>query len=332
MSKLFFFPVFLFLVSLNTQAQTIATLHTKGNISLRGLSAPDANVVWVSGSQGTVGKSTDGGKNWTWITVPGFEKTDFRDIEAFDKHTAIIMGVGSPAHILRTTDGGDTWTQVYQNNHKNIFLDAMEFWNDMSGIVIGDPIDGRFFIARTFDGGKTWQELPIHLRPVADSGEACFAASGTNVRKISQSEAVFISGGMASHIFIRDKKIKLPLIQGTQSSGANSVAVNKKKTLIVVGGDFTKKEDTTANCAISFDGGYTWKLPVKAPAGYRSCVEFLSNKEWITCGLNGVDISTDDGIAWKNISTDSYHVVRKSKKGNAVFLAGNGGRIGKLEP
>jgi len=25
-----------------------------------------------------------------------------------------------------------------------MFLDAMEFWNEQAGIVIGDPIDGHF--------------------------------------------------------------------------------------------------------------------------------------------------------------------------------------------
>jgi photosystem II stability/assembly factor-like uncharacterized protein len=96
----------------------------------------------------------DGGNTWKWIVVSGFEKVDFRDIEAFDKNTAVIMGVSAPAYVLRTTDGGDNWSLVYQNNTKGIFLDAMEFWNEQSGIVLGDPINNHFFIGRTFDGGN----------------------------------------------------------------------------------------------------------------------------------------------------------------------------------
>ena len=55
-------------------------------------------IVWVSGTGGTVGRSTDGGDSWTWMTVKGFEKMDFRDIEAFDEKTAIIMGIADPAY------------------------------------------------------------------------------------------------------------------------------------------------------------------------------------------------------------------------------------------
>src|ERR1035441_11129608 len=88
-----------------------------------------------------VGRSVDGGNIWKWMQVKDFEKTDFRDIEAFDELIAVIIGIGDPAYILRTIDGGETWKLVYLNNTKGIFLDAMEFWNDQSGIVIGDPIN-----------------------------------------------------------------------------------------------------------------------------------------------------------------------------------------------
>ena len=319
-----------FFASFVCKAQKIVLLTQKSGVSLRGLSVVDNKIIWVSGSNGTVGKSEDGGKSWKWITVKGFEKTDFRDIEAFNKNTAVIMGIAEPAYILRTTDGGISWIKVFEDTTKGMFLDAMEFWNEQSGIVIGDPINNRFFIGRTFDGGKTWRSIPEQFKPLADSGEACFASSGTNIRKLNKAEAVFISGGLKTHLFLRDKKIEIPLIYGTQSTGANSIAVKNAKTMIIVGGDFTKAESTEGNCAITTDGGKTFSKLETTPTGYRSCVEFLNKNKWITCGLNGVDISVDDGINWRNISTESFHVCRKAKKGNAVFFAGKGGKIGKL--
>jgi photosystem II stability/assembly factor-like uncharacterized protein len=181
------------------------------------------------------------------------------------------------------------------------------------------------------DGGKTWQNIPEENKPLADSGEACFASSGTNIRKLNKSEAVFISGGLASHIFISDKKILLPILQGKESTGANSIAVKNSKTMIVVGGDFLEKNSTKGNCALTVDGGYTWMQPESPPSGYRSCVEYLANDKWITCGLNGVDISNDNGMNWQKISDQSFNVCRKAKKGSAVYFAGAGGRIGKFE-
>lgn len=328
--KRFFTILFFFFFIQNSFAQQIQILTDSIHSSFRGLCVVDNHVVWVSGSNGTVGRSIDGGENWKWMTVKGFEKSDFRDIEAFDKKNAVIMAVGEPAYILRTCDGGQNWKIVFENKTKGMFLDAMLFWNDESGIVIGDPIDHLFYIGRTFDGGKTWQNIPDKNKPVADSGEACFAASGTNIGKLKKSEAVFVTGGLSSHIFIRDKKIALPIMQGKESAGANSIAIKNSKVMIVVGGDFLQKDSTNKNCVISTDGGYGWFQPTVPPTGYRSCVAFLKKNNWITCGLNGVDMSTDDGTTWKNISTESFHVCRKAKKGDGVYFAGVRGRVGKL--
>ena len=312
------------------EAQTVMLLNSGSKASLRGLSVVTDKVVWVSGSAGSVGRSVDGGETWTWRTVTGFEKIDFRDIEAFDARTAIIMGIASPAYILKTVDGGDNWKVVYENKDTSMFLDAMEFWNEQSGIVIGDPIGDKIFIARTFDGGETWRGIPTENIPTADKGEAFFASSGTNVRKLTKGEAVFVSGGLRARLFIRDKKIDLPILQGKESTGANSIAVKNKKTLIIVGGDFTTKDSANKNCVITLDGGETFTEPVVGPHGYRSCVEYLKKKNWISCGLNGVDYSIDEGQNWNWISKESFHAVRKAKKGKAVYFSGGGGRIGKL--
>jgi hypothetical protein len=331
MKKLFFILLIAnCLLPIALSAQTVKLLHSGNKVSLRGLSVVDDATIWVSGSGGTVGQSLDSGNTWKWMTVKGFEKIDFRDIEAFDKTTAIIMGIASPAYILKTVDGGDSWKVMYENKDTSMFLDAMEFWNEQSGIVIGDPIDGKIFIARTFDEGKNWQHLPTQNLPSVVKGEACFASSGTNIRKLNKKEAVFVTGGIKSRLFIRDEIIEMPIIQNAETTGANSIAVKNSKTMIVVGGDFNTKDSSTKNCVITKDGGKTFTTPTIPPHGYRSCVEFIKKKTWVTCGLNGVDISTDNGDNWQWISKESFHAVRKAKEGKAVFFSGGNGRIGKL--
>jgi photosystem II stability/assembly factor-like uncharacterized protein len=325
------FLLFLFVIAASTSfAQKVDLLTSGTHASFRGLSVVDDQIVWVSGSNGTVGRSLDGGKTWKWIIVPRQEKKDFRDIEAFDKNTAVIMAIATPAVILKTKDGGKTWRQVYENDTPGMFLDAMEFWNKDSGIVLGDPINGKFFVARSFDGGDSWHEIPAHELPEADSGEACFASSGTNVRRLKKDEACFISGGLRSRLFIRDRRIDLPLVQGKESTGANSIAVQDPSHLIIVGGDFTHDTVTYKNCTITNDGGATWIAPTTPPHGYRSCVEYVGKGKLIACGTSGVDISTDGGMNWQLVDTGNFHVCKKGKKGHAVFLAGGNGRIAKL--
>ena len=333
-----FLPILLLLTvgSLSAQTATVEILSSGTKTSIRGLSVVNDNIIWVSGSSGTVGKSSNGGKTWKWLTVKGFEKTDFRDIEAFDASTAIIMGIAEPAYILKTTDGGETWKVVYENKTKGMFLDAMHFWNEQAGIIIGDPIDGRFFVTRSFDGGSSWQDIPFDKRPLADSGEACFAASGTNIRALDKDEAVFVSGGLKSRLYIRDKIIPLPIIQGKETTGANSVAVSDSykrkggKNMIVVGGDFNADSSSKDNCFITANGGKTWQAPSTPPHGYRSCVEFVSKTDVFSCGLNGVDYSANGGKDWSWISKEGFHVCRIAKTGSAIFLAGGNGKVGKI--
>lgn len=317
-------------------AQKIELLHSGNNISLRGLSVVSDKIIWVSGHKGTVGRSIDGGTTWKWITVKGFEGRDFRDIEAFDAVTAVIMAVDTPATLLKTVDGGETWKITYNNSTPGMFLDAMEFWNIHSGIVIGDPIDGRFFIARSFDGGSTWTDIPRERLPVADSGEACFAASGTNVRRLDLGEACIITGGTTSRLLWKGKPVQIPIIQGKASTGANSIAVRDDKKrkgssyFVVVGGDFMEDTLSRHNCFITKDAGKSWLAPTTPPRGYRSCVEFITKTKLITCGIKGVDMSEDGGMNWKAVSDTGFHVCRKAKDGKSVFLAGSDGRIGRL--
>jgi len=131
---------------------------------LRGVSAVDAETAWASGAAGTVLRTTDSGRTWTSYKVPGAEAIDFRDIEAFDARTAIIMGIASPARMFRTEDGGATWTEVYRNAAAGMFLDAVDFAGPSDGWAVGDPIGGRIFLLTTSDGGRTWT-VPVERRP-----------------------------------------------------------------------------------------------------------------------------------------------------------------------
>lgn len=314
----------------------VDTLSSGTKTSLRGLSVVDDKVVWVSGSNGMVGKSTNGGKDWKWVQIKRFETADFRDIEAFDATTAVVMSVGEPGYLLRTTDGGENWKVVYENRTKGIFLDAIHFWNSEAGIVIGDPIDGKIFIARTFDGGFSWQAIPEIYRPKADEGEALFAASGTAIRALDRDEAVFVSGGKTSNVYIRDQKIKLPIVHGKASTGAFSVAVwdrnklNGGNKLIVVGGDYAADSSSVANCFYSNNRGQSWKAAKRPPFGYKSCVDYITEKELVACGTSGVDYSADGGETWNRISAEGYNTCIRAKDGKTVFLAGAGGKIAKL--
>lgn len=310
---------------------SIQFLDSGRQCSLRGLSVVSDEIIWASGSKGTVARSTNGGASFEWITVPGYEDREFRDIEAFDSNKAVIMAIASPGIILKTRDGGKNWYKVFEDTAAGMFLDAMDFDEEgINGLVAGDPLpdDNRIYFAMTQNQGESWRNVTGNSTMFTTvEGEAMFASSGSNLAFPS----AVVTGGKASRIFYNGI-FTLPIMQGTESSGANSIALSPDgRNAVVVGGDFSNDKIGTNNCVlIQLKRKPVFSVPATSPHGYRSCVIYTSKNSLVTCGSSGTDISTDGGKNWQNISTASFHVCGKAKKGNVVFLAGTRGRIAKI--
>jgi photosystem II stability/assembly factor-like uncharacterized protein len=321
------------LTSTHLKAQTITLLHKSISSSIRGLSVVDDSVAWVSGSKGTVGITVDGGKTWSWPQVRGFEKIDFRDIEAFSDKEAIIISSGTPAVILKTIDGGVNWLVTYQNNDKAYFLDAMEFDGRNNGIILGDPINGKFLILETFNGGKGW--TPAKNSPAALPNEAAFAASGTCLRKCKRA-FIMVTGGSNARMITLAKRLNnrshswnIPILHGKASQGAFSIAFGRKQG-IIVGGDYSNASRTDSVSVYMHNT--SMRLSVQRPAGYQSCVENIKENYYLSTGTPGSNLTNDGGKTWRKIDAVSYNVCKKAKHGNLILLAGDDGKIGIYKP
>ena len=328
----------------NSGNNSIKILTQKKGVSIRGLAVPNRNTIWASGSKGSIAKSVNGGTDFEWMQVKGYESRDFRSIHAWDDKQAIIVAVAAPAIILKTKDGGNSWYKVYENTDTLMFLDAIHFKDASNGLVVGDPIHNYIFLLSTNDKGEHWNEIPSsYFKTPLEKGEAFFASSGSNIAQLSKDDFL-VSGGLRSRLWINGEALDIPIIQGGTSTGANSIAISPNGNhIMIVGGDFMKDTSRLQNVVglklfIKPNSNKKWqseKLPywkidefIGLPNGYRSGVEYVSNNILISCGTSGVDISKNNGKNWDLISTESFHVVRKQPNTNAVFLAGGGGRIG----
>jgi photosystem II stability/assembly factor-like uncharacterized protein len=317
--------------SISVNAQTVIPIQQNRPVSIRGLSVVDDKIAWVSGTRGTIGITTDGGVNWAWQQIKGFEKSDFRDIEAFSDKEAIIIASGSPAYILKTIDGGVHWNTKFQQIDSAYFLDAMDFSDKLHGFVLGDPINGKFLLLETVDGGDTWN--PSTNAPAALKDEAAFAASGTCLR--TNTSITIVTGGSNSRMLISPigkeewTSLALPLTNGVASRGAFSVAYGNNQT-IVVGGNYAndKQTDSVAYLIPKSKAKFKKNVPIVGPAGYQSCVEYINKDIFLSTGTSGTNITTDGGKTWRKVDDVSYNVCRKAKYGNLILLAGDRGKLG----
>lgn len=294
--------------------------------SLRGLAAVNDRVAWASGTGGTVLLTADAGAHWQRLPVPGAEALDFRDVEAFNARQAILLaaGEGEKSRLYKTTDGGTTWKILRTNPDAKGFWDAIAFWDENRGVLMGDPVDGGFVIETTEDGGKTWQRRPT---PPALPGEGGFAASGTCLVIRGKREIWFATG--AARVFRSVDGghswtvTETPLRQNEPSAGIFSLALGPNGTAVAVGGDYRKPEQPLQVAALTVDHGTTWTLAAGA-RGYRSGAVFFSRATFVAVGASGADLSTDGGKTWQPLNAEGYNSVQRG------WAVGSKGRIARV--
>jgi hypothetical protein len=347
---------------------------------LRGIHFLGGGVAWASGTNGTILRTEEGGSTWRICAVPpGAEDLDFRGIQGFDAQTAIVMssGKGDLSRLYKTTDGCQSWKLLLTNSDKEGFWDAIQFEVDeldlvfhrkparrRSGVLLGDPVDGKFVIYTTLDSGETWHHWgpsKAYRPAVARRGESVFAASNSAlVARGDNGMFAFVTGGSGgSRLFEEQFHSPFDLsiwhafsianlhIPSGPTSGVFSIAARRRPgccyaDIMVVGGDYKNPPSAKGTAAFipsRADGNAFYRgvtVSPHPPNGYRSAVAYDPNvKTWIAVGPNGTDISTDDGRNWRGLRPASTEAPDADQHWNALslpFVVGPNGRIGKLVP
>lgn len=296
-------------------------------LDFRGVQAYDSNTAIVMssgpGDLSRLYKTSDGCKSWKLIlknpdSPDGFFDSFFAD-----------WTPGSEA-------GSQTWT----------------------GSVLGDPVRGTFLILDTPDSGVTWLARKSPDLALNGVNLAAFAASNT-LFPANQDGAhvahIFASGGKGGATLWIEKtpgnsvglassssitlshwtRIALPLTGGNESSGIFSIArreesvpfrnrITVEETLMAVGGDYQKPNESAGTAAWSTDRVH-WTASTKPPHGYRSAVAWSPDlNAWIAVGTNGSDLSSEDGTTWSPIDDGNWNALA------LPFVVGPKGRIARL--
>jgi photosystem II stability/assembly factor-like uncharacterized protein len=314
-------------------------LPSPTDVELRGLSAPAAAVMWASGTHGTVVHTADGGRSWARDTVPGASALDFRAVAATSAQVAHVLSAGDSSRLYRTTDGGRSWSLRFVSTRKGSFFDAIRFWDARHGIAMSDPVDGKFLLVTTSDGGRSWREIPANRLPAALPGEGAFAASGSCLAVLGEGDVWFATGGAASarvfHSSDRGRSWTVhdtPIRAGAASAGIFSIAFRDRLHGVVAGGDYKLPTLGGRNVAVTHDGGVTWTLvdSTASPAGYRSAVAYTGvSGQLVAVGLSGSDLSVDDGATWRPMDTVAYNSALWPSHGSTGWAVGPNGRIAR---
>ncbi len=315
------------------QPQAVGT-----DASFRAVSVASPDVAWIGGTKGTFVRTADGGKTWQTGTVPDAQTCDFRDVQAVDAQTAFLMSAGpaekSQARIYKTTNSGQTWSLVYQTQQPGVFFDGMDFWDKQHGIVFSDPVNNKWFILTTDNGGQTWQQVPEAALPLMNPNEAAFAASGTSLVVQGKRNVWIASGGsMSGRVFRSNDRGKTwgvtttPLPAG-EATGLFGMHFFTEKNGVIVGGNYKQEQQPGPNAAITRDGGTTWQLLTPTdPPGLKEAVALLPGDRLLTVGPSGTSLSADQGQTWQKLDTDGFHSVACVK--GTCYAVGAKGKVSK---
>jgi photosystem II stability/assembly factor-like uncharacterized protein len=298
-------------------------------------------IVWVTGSKRTILRSTEEGKTWTQLTIPGGADLDFRGIKAFGADTAYVMssGDGDKSRIYKTADGGKTWTLQYSDKRPGFFLDSLACDSKTHCLALSDPVDGKFLVLSTADG-EHWTELPRDKMPAALPKEGGFAASNTSIAICGLGDDIYFGSGGAQTARVFHSAdagrswsaVDTPVASGNAASGIFSIACHGS-VVVAVGGDYKEPSAASHVAAYSTDSGVTWHLAEGQPGGYRSALGQFSHGDFIAVGPNGTDISHGEPIHmmhWKH--ADNLNLNAVSFDGSSGWGVGPKGTIARWQP
>lgn len=175
------------------------------------------------------------------------------------------------------------------------------------GVALSDPVNGKFRLIETWDGGRSWDIVDSKGMPDALKDEAGFAASGTCIEAAAGKWYVATGGANPGRVFRSVSsdvggrwEVSNSPIAGSASAGVFSVRFKDARNGIAVGGDYYNATGNVNNAAWSRDGGVTWKLAESFPSDYRSGVSWAPwhKSAAVAVGPTGSDITMDGGRNW----------------------------------
>ncbi|SOE22464.1 BNR/Asp-box repeat-containing protein [Spirosomataceae bacterium TFI 002] len=302
--------------------------------SFRSIDATQGARVWAGGSANTILTSTDNGKSWSKMNVGAAYKLDFRGIAALDEMKVVAVSAGlaeeGSAKIFLSEDGGKSWKMTFDSNEKGVFMDGVKFFNAKEGIVYGDPIDGRMFILKTVDGGRTWSRIGEKM-PDLKEGEASFAASNSNIFVldntvwIATQDRIFRSKNRGT-----DWEVFSTFFPSGTTAGIFGMHFSSQSDGVILGGDYVNDKGKFPNIAFTQNGGKTWhKTQEIEPFGLKEAAWKIGIDQVLVIGTTGTSIAHLDSGKYEVLDSESFHALSCNSK--YCFAIGGKGNLARMK-
>ncbi|EOA83659.1 hypothetical protein ACJQWK_00096 [Exserohilum turcicum] len=319
------------------------------DVQYLGMSAINKDVVWLSGTHGTIIRTTDGGAHWEDVPSPvnASEKysVTFKAIHAFSDKFAVVLadGAGSHSRIFLTGNAGERWRQTFTNNEQAANYQCMGFGSTdgrrAMGVAASGPVNGRLRLIQTIDAGETWTPVSQAKFPLTEPDEKLLPVSScVTVSPYGVYVATADTKSGRTHSTVNDnlalgwQATSANLTAGV-AGGASNVAFHANGlNAVVVGGpiSFSSSNSTLASWAAL--GGDYWYRSTGAQGTFLSSASWapLRSQVAVAVGPDGSVITHDSGKTWEALGKESFTRVSCNDQ-DMCWAAGEGGVVGKLD-
>ncbi len=290
-----------------------------GNLNdLCAISAASADVVWASGLNTTVIRTNDGGNTWD-VMSEGLDSLHYPVLEAIDPSTVLVAGHATagtnPAvKIFKTGNGGQNWGNVYSSPGGKIHNITM--FDAFRGIAVGDPLNGKWTILKTEDGGAGWVQMPgAPMQSGSETGypgSVCWEDSLQGWFGSSESRIYHTTDGGENWLVMN------------QASGITHV---QHLAFSPAGAGFIAGDGMLAR---SVDNGASWQEIPKPGVGSLDFVRYYGGILWAADAGTGLCYSSDNGDSWQVSSVALYRLSDISFPGavpGEIWVAGMAGAV-----
>jgi len=279
----------------------------KGNLNT--IDFVNDNVGWIAGSNGTLFKTTDGGKNW--ITISINENWHISQIDFINESVGWgIGGVGNwwqfDSHlVLKTTNGGLSWAQQFTST--SIGFKSLHVINETNVYAVGGDK-----IYKTTNGGINWINISTNL-PNRNYNSVWFQDSQIGVVVGNYNDGT------------ADRGIICRTTNGGTSWNENMVnefnSIYELQFLDNANGYFRANLDTTHFICKTEDLCASWTIKIQHPYPITS-YQFLDNS--IIYAIMGdsiasynIMLSIDSGLSWQRSQSIPFFT-------NKIYINVNG--------
>jgi photosystem II stability/assembly factor-like uncharacterized protein len=236
------------------------------------------NSGYISGSNGTLLKTTDCGN--TWITIPSPVQTNIMDFVILGETSLMIIADSS---VYYSSDDGQNW-ELRMEGLSGTF-NSIIFTYDAKLFICGN--NSAFFVSNDF--GNYWEQIEI---PILSHLKKLYFLDQNWGYLVGSNGLIMTSSDGGNSWVMKNNAI------GTQRLSFNSIAMSDDKTGIIVGDN---------GCILRTTNGWNFVKTIISPSGTADLydVKFISPETALISGNKIILKSTSSGGEWEPASFSS---------------------------